>query len=139
MSETLRITILILGLSFVAVVFYLLVSRRINERASLPWILGSVIIIVLSVIPNVLEKLAAVAGVSYPPALLFVVANLLIILLLLYQAIQISVLQDKCREQAQHLSIFMSAGYRFPINQAEIEIQHDTNLTSAKQTYRLMN
>lgn len=125
MSETLRLTILILGVSFVAIVFYLLVSRRINERVSLPWMLGALIIIVLSVIPNILEKVADLAGVSYPPALLFVVTDLLILLLLLHQAIQISILQDKCREQAQLLSIFISKGYRLSDNKVREEIRRD--------------
>lgn len=108
MDNTLKLTILILGIAFCLAVFFLLVKRRINERASLPWIFGSVIIMVFSLIPNLLEVLANVFGVSYPPALLFLIAILIMLLLLLYQSIHISILQNKTRELAQNLAILSS-------------------------------
>ena len=108
MDNTLKLTILILGIAFDVAVFFLLVKRRINERASLPWIVGSFIIMVFSLLPNVLEVLAHALGVSYPPALLFLIAILIILLLLLYQSIHISILQNKSRELAQNLAIINS-------------------------------
>lgn len=108
MDNTLKLTILFLGIAFDVAMFFLLVTRRINERASLPWIVGSVIIMVFSLMPNVLEVLAQAFGVSYPPALLFLIAILIILLLLLYQSIHISILQNKTRELAQNLAILSS-------------------------------
>ena len=108
MDNTLKLMILILGIAFDGAVFFLLVKRQINERASLPWIVGSVIIMVFSLMPNALEVLAHAFGVSYPPALLFLIAILIILLLLLYQSIHISILQNKSRELAQNLAIINS-------------------------------
>lgn len=105
MNLTLKVTVLLIGIVFVATLLYLLVKKRINERAALPWIAGAVIIIIFSILPNLLGVLARLTGVSYPPALLFLIAILVIILILLYQSIQISVLQAKCREMAQNLAI----------------------------------
>lgn len=110
MDIMLKLTIFILGIIFFIAVFFLLVTRRINERASLPWIAGSFIIVIFSVMPSLLEVLADALGVSYPPALLFLIAILIILLLLLYQSIHISLLQNKCQELAQHLAIINSMG-----------------------------
>ncbi len=108
MDITLKFTILVLGVTFYIAVFFLLVTRRINERASLPWIAGSFVIMVFSLSPGLLEVMANVLGVSYPPALLFLIAILIILLLLLYQSIHISILQNKCQELAQNMAIFNS-------------------------------
>ncbi len=108
MDGALRLTILVLGIGFVVAVLFLLITRRINERAALPWIVGSLVIMVLSLVPHILTVLANATGVSYPPALLFLFSSLVILLLLMYQAIQISVLQEKCRELAQNLAIMRS-------------------------------
>ncbi|MFA4885252.1 MAG: DUF2304 domain-containing protein [Desulfotomaculaceae bacterium] len=110
MSSVLKLFILVLGVVFVVAVVFLLVKRRINERNSLPWLAGSLVILVLSAVPELLDFLARITGIDYPPALLFLLATLIILFILLYQSIQISVLQDKCRELAQHLAIINSSG-----------------------------
>lgn len=110
MDITLRLTIFILGVTFDIIVFYLLVTRRINERASLPWIAGSFVIMFFTLMPDFLGVLANALGVDYPPALIFLIAILIILLLLLYQSIHISILENKCRELAQNLAIISSIG-----------------------------
>lgn len=105
MSFALKITILSLGLLFTITVIFLLVKKRINERNSLPWLAGALIILTLAAIPEILEVGARFTGVHYPPTLLFLLATLVILFILLYQSIQISLLQERCRELAQHLAI----------------------------------
>ncbi|NLI92059.1 MAG: DUF2304 domain-containing protein [Peptococcaceae bacterium] len=117
MSEVLRIIILAMGALFVLLVFYLLVTRKIDERASLPWIATSMVMILLALIPSILQILASSLLIDYPPALLFLISNFVIFLLLLYQSIQISALQNKCKELAQNLSIINSTGIHIPKGQ----------------------
>lgn len=123
MDITLQVTILIIGIAFDLAVFVLLVTRRINERASLPWIAGTLVIMMFSFTPSLLEVLADALGVGYPPALLFLIAILIILLLLLYQSIHISILQNKCQELAQNMAI---------INAGEVELLH--RLVETKET-----
>ena len=132
MDNTLKLTILILGIAFDMAVAFLLVTRRINERASLPWIVGSVFIMVFSLMPKLLEVLAHAAGVSYPPALLYLIAILIILLLLLYQAIQISILQNKNRELAQNLAIINSI-----VNREHPQVQREES--NAKEETMLLS
>jgi hypothetical protein len=105
MGSPLKFTILLLGVIFIISVVYLLVNRRINERNSFLWLAGSLGILVLAAIPDILEIMADLTGVDYPPTLLFLLSILVILFILLYQSVQISILQDKCRELAQHLAI----------------------------------
>jgi hypothetical protein len=105
MGLSLKITIFLLGVLFVLAVIYLLVKRRVNERNSFFWLAGSLVILVLSAMPEILEVIAGITGVDYPPALLFLMSTLVILFILLYQSIQISILQERCSEMAQQLAI----------------------------------
>ncbi|PKM87984.1 MAG: hypothetical protein CVU87_08545 [Firmicutes bacterium HGW-Firmicutes-12] len=97
--------IIVLGLIFVGVIILLLVKRKINERHSLFWLFGAIIILILSTIPEILAVIANLVGVDYPPALLFLIAILVILAITLYQSIQISILQERLRELTQQIAI----------------------------------
>jgi hypothetical protein len=105
MSVALKLTIFLLGVVFVVTVIYLLVRRKISERNSFLWLTGALIILMLSTMPDILIILAQVTGVDYPPTLLFLLSILVVLFILLHQSIQISILQEKCRELAQQLAI----------------------------------
>ncbi len=105
MSSTLKLFIFFCGLVFVGTVIYLLVQRKINERNSLLWLFGALIILALSTMPDLLQVLADFAGVEYPPTLLFLFSTLIILFILLFQSIQISALQEHLKELAQLVAI----------------------------------
>ncbi|WP_281885351.1 DUF2304 domain-containing protein [Paenibacillus sp. YYML68] len=93
------------GLCFVIIVFRLLARSKISEKLSLVWLGGSTLILVLSGNPGSLDKLAALLGVQYPPSLLFMLSTLVLLLIVLYLSIQISHLNDKLKEVAQHVAL----------------------------------
>lgn len=105
MGIELRIVIISLGIIFVAAVIFLLVRKMINERNSFLWLAGALAILLLSTMPDILEVMARVTGVDYPPTLLFLLSTLVILFILLYQSIQISILQEKCRELSQQQAL----------------------------------
>lgn len=105
MGLALKLIILICGALFVVTVIYLLVIRKINERNSLFWLFGSFLILILAMIPNILEYIAELVGVDYPPTLLFLASTLIILFIILYQSIQISILQERLKELSQHVAI----------------------------------
>lgn len=121
MDFTLKVSILVLGIVFDGAVFFLLVTRRINERNFLPWIAGTLIIMIFSLIPSALSVMANFLGVDYPPALLFLIAILVILILLLYQSIHISLLQNKCQELAQNLAI-LNRPRIFELQESELDV-----------------
>lgn len=105
MSFLLKLLILISGLAFVGVILSLVVKRKISERNSLVWLTGALIILILSIVPNILDRIAGLVGVDYPPALLFLFSTLILFLIILYQSIQISVLGAQLKELAQKMAL----------------------------------
>ncbi|KUO64428.1 MAG: hypothetical protein APF84_10670 [Gracilibacter sp. BRH_c7a] len=106
----LRIILLAIGIIFGILVFKLLINGKMSARTSLPWIACSFFVIILSAFPYTIDTFAKLVNVEYPPTLLFLISTLIIFLLLLYQAIHLSILQDKIKEQAQIIAIMKSMG-----------------------------
>ena len=93
----------------VAVVFELIRSRRLRERYALLWLATGVVLIVLSAWRGGLNTLAGWVGVrSYPPAVLFAVGLLFVIVVLLHYSIVISRLADQNTTLAQRLALIES-------------------------------
>ncbi len=100
-----RLFILGCGFSFSSIIIYLLAKRRINEKHSLLWLATVFIILLFSAVPSVLDRLSALVGISYPPALLFMLAILTLLFITFYQSMQLSVLNGRVRELAQRFAI----------------------------------
>jgi hypothetical protein len=94
------------SLILVLVVFELIRSRRLRERYALLWLLTGVVLVVLSAWRGGLNTIAAWLGVrGYPPAVLFAVGLLFVILVLLHYSTVISRLSDQNVILAQRLAL----------------------------------
>jgi hypothetical protein len=94
--------------SFVLVVFVLdlIRKRRLRERYAMLWLLTGLVLFALSVWRSGENTIAGWFGVrSYPPAVLFAVAGLFILLVLLDYSTVISKLADQNTILAQRLAI----------------------------------
>ncbi len=88
------------------VVFELIRSRRLRERYALLWLLTGAVLLVLSVWRGGLNTIAGWFGISgYPPAILFAVGILFILLVLLHYSTVISRLSDQSTILAQRLAL----------------------------------
>ena len=88
------------------VVFELIRSRRLRERYALLWLLTGLVLLVLSVWRDGLDTIARWVGVrGYPPAVLFAVATLFILLVLLHYSTVLSRLADQNVVLAQRLGL----------------------------------
>jgi len=88
------------------VVFELIRSRRLKERYALLWLATGVVLLVLSVWRGGLNTIARWLGVTgYPPAVLFAVGILFVILVLLHYSTVISRLSDENVTLAQRLAL----------------------------------
>jgi hypothetical protein len=88
------------------VVFELIRSRRLRERYALLWLATGVVLLVLSLWRDGLDTIAGWFGVTtYPPAVLFAVATLFILLVLLHYSTVISRLSDQNTILAQRLAL----------------------------------
>jgi hypothetical protein len=88
------------------IVFELIRSRRLRERYALLWLLTGVVLFVLSAWRGGLNTIARWVGVeTYPPAILFAVASLFILVVLLHYSTVISKLSDQNSILAQRLAL----------------------------------
>jgi hypothetical protein len=97
------------ALVLLLVVFELIRSRRLRERYALLWLATGLVLVVLSAWRNGLNTIARWLGVrSYPPAVLFAVALLFVVVVLLHYSTVISRLTDQNMTLAQRLALLES-------------------------------
>lgn len=105
MNDLLRWTTLVVALLFTAGNVYLLVRKRLGERTTILWLFGTLLGLLVAAFPGILNRVASTLGVDYPPALLYLVAILVLLTIVLYQSTQISSLEKKLREVTQAVAI----------------------------------
>jgi hypothetical protein len=91
------------------VVLELVRSRRLRERYALLWLTTGIVLVVLSAWRGGLNTIARWLGVrAYPPAVLFAVGLLFVIVVLLHYSIVLSRLTDQSTTLAQRLALLES-------------------------------
>jgi hypothetical protein len=90
---------------FTVTVLYLLIKNMLNEKISLLWLFGSLVVFIISIFPSKLDELAHAIGIDYPPSLLFLLSILLLLFICLYHSVQISILNQQIKELTQYISI----------------------------------
>jgi hypothetical protein len=96
----------IASLVLIALIFELIRSRRLRERYALLWLLAGLTLLVLSLWRGSVNTLAGWVGIeTYPPAVLFAVAVLFILLVLLHYSTVVSKLADQNTILAQRLAL----------------------------------
>ncbi len=81
----------------------------LKEKYSVLWLASSVAIIVLALRKSLLDRIAGLLGVAYPPSLLFLVAFVFVLLILLHFSVVISILHEKNKALAQDLALLKDA------------------------------
>jgi hypothetical protein len=96
----------IVSVLMLLVVFELIRSRRLRERYALLWLATGLVLVVLSAWRGGLNTIAGWFGVrGYPPAVLFAVGLLFVIVVLLHYSTVISRLVDQNTILAQRLAL----------------------------------
>ena len=99
----------VIAVVLLLVVFELIRSRRLRERYALLWLVTGLVLVALSAWRGGLNTIAGWLGVrSYPPAVLFAVGLLFVILVLLHYSTVISRLADQNTILAQRLALLES-------------------------------
>jgi hypothetical protein len=96
----------IASLLLILIVLELIRGRRLKERYALMWLVTGVALLILSAWRGGLDTIAGWFGVeTYPPAILFAVATLFIIIVLLHYSTVLSQLDDQSTVLAQRLAL----------------------------------
>ena len=96
----------LVSLALLLVIFELIRRHRLRERYALLWLVAGITLLVLSLWRSSVNTIAGWAGVrGYPPAVLFAVGLLFVILVLLHYSTVISRLNDQNVVLAQRLAL----------------------------------
>ncbi len=106
-------SIQIISIVFSLAVFFgvadLIRRSMLKEQYALLWLFSSVVLLLLSIWRNLLDKVAQVAGIAYPPSLLFLMAFIFLLLIVLHFSVVISKLSEKNKKLAQEMALLKAA------------------------------
>ncbi|NHN34277.1 DUF2304 domain-containing protein [Paenibacillus agricola] len=100
--------ILISRIIAILVSIYILNKTRKNlliEKESFYWVIGCLVVVLLTIFPDSLVYISELLGIKYPPATLFLIAIILILILLYRQLGRISLLTTKVNELIRTVAI----------------------------------
>ena len=102
--------------SIIALLFIieLVRQRRLKEEYSLLWLATAAALIILSVSRPLLDVLASMVGIFYPPSALFLVAMVFVLFILLHFSTVLTRLAQENKETAQQLALL-----RWQLEQAQ--------------------
>lgn len=93
------------SLALLGLVVELVRRRKLGEGYSLLWLLTSIVLLVLSLWRGLLDILADLAGIFYPPTALFVVGFGFVLFILLQFSVVVSRLSGENKDLVQQLAI----------------------------------
>jgi hypothetical protein len=82
---------------------------RLKERYSLLWLLAGTVMLILSLSRGLLDYIARLVGIFYPPSLLFLIAFLFLLLITLHFSAVLSGLSEKNKRLAQEIALLQLA------------------------------
>ena len=89
-----------LGLGLAATIIWLLRRDHLHLSHGLFWLTVAVVAAVLGLWPSLIDKIAAMAGISYAPAMLFLTA----VIVLLVKTLHTDILNTRIERQVKRLN-----------------------------------
>lgn len=99
--------------------------RRLLERYALLWLFSALVLLALAVWRGMLEDVARLIGVAYPPNALFLIAFGFVLVLLLHFSLAVSRLSDQSKVLAQRLALLEERFHRHAEQPAPDEAERE--------------
>ncbi len=103
-----RLFVILLGISILLVILNQVRRKKLREQYSLLWILSGVLLVLSAIFIGGVERLSHLVGIYYPPAFLFLIAIMIILVLQFHFSTVISNLRDQNKALIQDLGIVQS-------------------------------
>ena len=100
-----KITTGILGAVIFIIILSLVRKGRLQEKYALTWFAIGIVVVLLGIFPVILDKIAKFTGVSYAPALLFVIAVAVLLIQNLYLFIYASQNEVRIKALLQEVAV----------------------------------
>ena len=63
---------------FILFIIRLVRKKKLEEKYSMMWLIAGIIILLVSLFPNIIVKISSLVGVYYPPSLMFLLAIIIL-------------------------------------------------------------
>ncbi len=103
-----RVFVFLAGLAILLFILNLVRKKQLREQYALLWILAAVVLCLAAVFIHGIERLSHLVGIYYPPAFLFLIAILMILLLQFHFSTVISNLKEQNKALIQDVGILAS-------------------------------
>jgi hypothetical protein len=100
-----RAEVVLAAILICAAIFELVRRRHLMERYALLWLLAGVVVFVMAIWRGLLTMFSDLVGIYYPPAALFAVAFVFVLIMLLHFSIAVSRLSDQNKILAQRVAL----------------------------------
>lgn len=105
MPLTMRIAIFMIGVLLFITIIELIRRKKFREDLSIVWLLVAIGLMLASLADMVIDPLAFKLGISYPPALLFMLIFFLFVVVMLYFSIVVSGLKGRSKVLSQKMAL----------------------------------
>jgi hypothetical protein len=109
-----RFEVIAVGIVVFGLILELVRRKHLSERYAILWLLAGGTLLVLAIWKGLLTTLSHAAGIYYPPAALFAVAFLFVLVLLVHFSVAVSRLTDQNKILAQRLALLQQRLEREP-------------------------
>lgn len=92
---------ILIGLFCVFIIYRNVRKNIFSEKESIIWMLGAILIMVAPFFTNILNRVSELAGIDYPPSLLFLVLFVFTFLLIFRLTQKLHVLSEQLKEISQ--------------------------------------
>lgn len=94
-------------IAITAIIYVINVVRkgRFSIEESIFWVFGSLIVLILAIFPKIIDKVALLIGIEYPPSLFFVLCILFLLFINFRNSQKIAVQEKKIIELAQQMAL----------------------------------
>ncbi|MDQ1334804.1 MAG: hypothetical protein QG552_1754 [Thermodesulfobacteriota bacterium] len=100
-----KITTTVIGAILFLIIFMLVRRGKLQEKFALTWFAIGIIVVILGLFPVIIDKIAWLTGITYPPALLFAIAVGVLLIQNLYLFIFTSQNEVRIKELLQQVAV----------------------------------
>ena len=100
-----KITTTFIGVILFLIIFFLVRRGKLQEKYSLTWFAIGIIVVILGVFPSIIDSIAKLTGINYPPALFFMIAVAVLLIQNLYLFIFASQNEVRIKKLMQQVAV----------------------------------
>jgi len=100
-----RLFAFVLGLAVLLFVINLVRTKKLKEEFALLWLFSGIVLVLTPIFIDYLDMVAYALGIEYPPALIFVLAIISLLLILFQFSLRISRFSEQIKVLIQELAL----------------------------------